>query len=425
MISHDFSSRIANRSMTWGGPAIPGTLVGAVFGCCVRSAWSAGYGPLRVEHDAAARLQGPRLDPRFLPLGARPRRLRRPLLLSGAGSSGDRRRWKCPDVGDRGIDRALCAVFGTARAIRPGALWHQRDAQDRRRGADRAERQSQASCGYPRGCDLRRPRPKVSDLGAGPVPERARGGHRQGARAQGPAWLSVGGAQRARSTGMTAGGDGFAAVAGGSALHIPVLGRPALNFLNVHDGGTYIDATFGAGGYSAAILGAADCKVIGIDRDQTAIALGADLVQAASGRLTLIEDRFSNLDAVARDAGFIAVDGVVLDLGVSSMQLDTAERGFSFRLDGPLDMRMGGESASVVVVVTAASERDLANIIFLLGEERHSRAIARAIVKARTDTPIETTRALADIVGRVVRSRPGDIHPATRTFQALRIYVNE
>ena len=224
---------------------------------------------------------------------------------------------------------------------------------------------------------------------------------------------------------MTAGGDGLAAVAGGSALHIPVLGRPALDFLNVHDGGTYIDATFGAGGYSAAILAAADCKVIGIDRDPSALALGRKLVQAANGRLTLVEDRFSNLDAVARAAGFDAVDGVVLDLGVSSMQLDTAERGFSFRLDGPLDMRMGGEGASAADVVNAASERDLANIIFLLGEERHSRAVARAIVKARTDAPIETTRALADIVGRVVRSRPGDIHPATRTFQALRIYVND
>ena len=170
-----------------------------------------------------------------------------------------------------------------------------------------------------------------------------------------------------------------------------------------------------------AILGAADCKVIGIDRDPDALALGQRLVQAANGRLTLIEDRFSNLDAAARAAGFTAVDGVVLDLGVSSMQLDTAERGFSFRLDGPLDMRMGGEGASAADVVNAASERDLANIIFLLGDERHSRAVARAIVKARTDAPIETTRALADIVGRVVRSRPGDIHPATRTFQALRI----
>ncbi len=212
---------------------------------------------------------------------------------------------------------------------------------------------------------------------------------------------------------------------GGPVPHIPVLGREAVEFLNVHDGGVYIDATFGAGGYTRAILGAADCKVIGIDRDQTAIALGADLVQAAEGRLTVIEARFSDLDAVARNAGFDAVDGVVLDLGVSSMQLDTAERGFSFRLDGPLDMRMSGTGASAADVVNAASERDLANIIFILGEERHSRAVARAIVKARSAAPITTTRALADIVASAVHSRPADIHPATRTFQALRIFVND
>jgi 16S rRNA (cytosine1402-N4)-methyltransferase len=224
---------------------------------------------------------------------------------------------------------------------------------------------------------------------------------------------------------MTAGGDGFAAVAGGPALHIPVLGRPALEFLKVSDGGVTIDATFGAGGYTRAILAAANCKVIGIDRDPSAIALGQELVQAANGRLTLIEDRFSNLDSVAREAGYEAVDGVVLDLGVSSMQLDRAERGFSFRLDGPLDMRMGGHGPSAADVVAGASERDLANIIFILGEERHSRAVARAIVKARELAPIATTRALADIVGRLVRSRPGDIHPATRTFQALRIFVND
>jgi 16S rRNA (cytosine1402-N4)-methyltransferase len=224
---------------------------------------------------------------------------------------------------------------------------------------------------------------------------------------------------------MTAGGGGFAAVVGGPALHIPVLGAPALDFLNVHDGGVYIDATFGAGGYTRAILSAADCKVIGIDRDQSAIALGADLVQAANGRLTLIEDQFSNLDAVAHDCGADAVDGVVLDLGVSSMQLDTAARGFSFRLDGPLDMRMGGQGASAADVIAAGGERDLANIIFILGEERHSRAVARAIVKARAQAPIRTTAALADIVSSIVHSRPGDIHPATRTFQALRIFLND
>jgi 16S rRNA (cytosine1402-N4)-methyltransferase len=212
---------------------------------------------------------------------------------------------------------------------------------------------------------------------------------------------------------------------GASVPHIPVLGAQAVEFLNVRDGGVYIDGTFGAGGYTRAILAAANCKVIGIDRDQSAIALGADAVQAAQGRLTLVEDKFSRLDAVARTAGHDAVDGVVLDLGVSSMQLDTAARGFSFRLDGPLDMRMSGEGASAADVVNVASERDLANIIFILGEERHSRAVARAIVKARAAAPIATTRALADIVASAVRARPGDIHPATRTFQALRIYVND
>ena len=223
---------------------------------------------------------------------------------------------------------------------------------------------------------------------------------------------------------MTAGG-GSSAVAGGPALHIPVLGPPALALLNVRDGGVYIDGTFGAGGYTRAILQAANCKVIGIDRDPTALALGAGLAEQSGGRLTLVQDRFSNLAAVAADCGFAHVDGIVLDVGVSSMQLDRAERGFSFRNDGPLDMRMSGEGFSAADVVNAASERDLANIIYILGEERFSRGIARAIVKARAAAPIATTRALADVVASAVRSRPTDIHPATRTFQALRIFVND
>jgi 16S rRNA (cytosine1402-N4)-methyltransferase len=223
---------------------------------------------------------------------------------------------------------------------------------------------------------------------------------------------------------MTAGGGGSAA-AGGPALHIPVLGAPALQYLNVRDGGVYIDGTFGAGGYTRAILDAADCKVIGIDRDQTAIALGVDLVEDSGGRLTLVEDRFSNLDDVARSCCHDTVDGIVLDVGVSSMQLDQAERGFSFRLDGPLDMRMSGEGASAADIVNAASERDLAIIIFVLGEERFSRQVARAIVKARAEARIETTRKLADVVASAVRAKPHEIHPATRTFQALRICVND
>ena len=212
---------------------------------------------------------------------------------------------------------------------------------------------------------------------------------------------------------------------GGADRHVPVLGGPALEFLQVRDGGIYIDGTYGAGGYSAAILAAANCQVIGIDRDQTAITAGFGMVEEAKGRLTLVEDRFSNLANVARDCGFAQVDGVVLDVGVSSMQLDRAERGFSFRLDGPLDMRMANEGPSAADVIAKADEADLANIIYLLGEERHSRGVARAIVKARTEAPIETTAALARIVGSVVRAKPHEIHPATRTFQALRIFVND
>jgi 16S rRNA (cytosine1402-N4)-methyltransferase len=224
---------------------------------------------------------------------------------------------------------------------------------------------------------------------------------------------------------MMASSDSRNAVAGGLARHIPVLGRPAVGFLAVRAGGVYIDATFGAGGYAGQILAAANCTVIGIDRDPGAIARAAEVVQAAGGRLTLFEDRFSNLQAVAQRCGHERVDAVVFDLGVSSMQLDEPARGFSFRHDGPLDMRMGGDGPSAADVVALASERDLTTVIATLGEERHARAVARAIVAARRHAPILSTLALAEIVAGVVRARPGAIHPATRTFQALRIFVNE
>src|SRR3954471_2845240 len=207
--------------------------------------------------------------------------------------------------------------------------------------------------------------------------------------------------------------------------HIPVLGAEAIAMLRPRDGGIYVDATFGAGGYSRAILDAADTRVIGIDRDRTAIAAGFDLADRSDGRLTLVEDRFSNLAEVCAAQGASRVDGVVMDVGVSSMQVDEAGRGFSFRLDGPLDMRMGHDGPTAADVVATASEADLANIIYIFGEERHSRAVARAIVAARKDAPIATTRALAEIVGKVVWAKPGEIHPATRTFQGLRIFVNE
>jgi len=207
--------------------------------------------------------------------------------------------------------------------------------------------------------------------------------------------------------------------------HIPVLGREVLAMLGPRDGGLYVDATFGAGGYSRAILDAAGASVIGIDRDRSAIAAGFDLVDRSAGRLTLVEDRFSNLAEICTAQGIHEVDGVVMDVGVSSMQLDEAGRGFSFRLDGPLDMRMGHDGPAAADVIARASEADLANIIYIFGEERHSRGVARAIVAARQQAPVTTTRALADIVAKVVRSKPGEIHPATRTFQALRIFVNE
>jgi len=207
--------------------------------------------------------------------------------------------------------------------------------------------------------------------------------------------------------------------------HIPVLAREAVALLNPHQGGIYVDATFGAGGYSRAILDTAGTQIIGIDRDRSAIAGGFDLVERSSGRLTLVEERFSNLADICAAHGFPSVDGVVMDVGVSSMQLDEAARGFSFRNDGPLDMRMGHDGPTAADVIAKASEADLANIIYIFGEERHSRAVARAIVAARKEAAITTTRALADIVAKVVWSKPGEIHPATRTFQALRIFVNQ
>jgi 16S rRNA (cytosine1402-N4)-methyltransferase len=207
--------------------------------------------------------------------------------------------------------------------------------------------------------------------------------------------------------------------------HIPVLGREVIDWLEPREGGIYVDATFGAGGYSRAILEMGNTRVIGIDRDRTAISGGFELVDRSNGRLTLFEDRFSNLVDVCTTQGVTLVDGVVMDIGVSSMQLDEANRGFSFRSQGPLDMRMGQDGPTAADVIAKASEADLANIIYIFGEERHSRGVARAIVAARKEAPIATTRALAELVARVVRAKPGEIHPATRTFQALRIFVNQ
>ncbi len=208
--------------------------------------------------------------------------------------------------------------------------------------------------------------------------------------------------------------------------HVSVLLAEVLAELQPRAGETYVDGTFGAGGYTRAILAAADCRVIAIERDPTAFANGQALVAASGGRLVLAPTTFSDMEQAAADAGVDAVDGVVLDIGVSSMQLDDAARGFSFLRDGPLDMRMSQAGPSAADVVNTAGETEIADILYTLGEERRSRALARAIVAARKQAPILTTRALADLVQRVLgRPRGDDKHPATRTFQALRIHVND
>lgn len=207
--------------------------------------------------------------------------------------------------------------------------------------------------------------------------------------------------------------------------HVPVLLAEALAALAPRDGGVYLDGTFGGGGYAAAILGAADCTLWAVDRDPDAIARGAALAARFPGRLHLIEGRFGNMLDLLAARGVAALDGVVLDLGVSSFQLDQAERGFSFRADGPLDMRMGRDGPTAADLVNRLPERELADILHELGEERFARRIARAIVTARAEARIETTGALAALIRRNVPRDPSGLDGATRSFQGLRIRVND
>jgi 16S rRNA (cytosine1402-N4)-methyltransferase len=209
--------------------------------------------------------------------------------------------------------------------------------------------------------------------------------------------------------------------------HIPVLLAEVLAGLAPRPGGRYIDGTLGGGGHAAAILeaNAPDGRVLGIDADPAALAAGAKRLADFGDRVVLAHGNFRDLGQLARANGFEPADGILLDLGVSSHQLDTPERGFSFMADAPLDMRMdptGGETAADLV--DELSESELADLIYRYGEERGSRRIARAIAAARRTGRIATTKALAEIVARALGGRHGKIHPATRTFQALRIAVN-
>ncbi|CAN1543081.1 COG0275 Predicted S-adenosylmethionine-dependent methyltransferase involved in cell envelope biogenesis [Rhabdaerophilaceae bacterium] len=224
---------------------------------------------------------------------------------------------------------------------------------------------------------------------------------------------------------MSGSGGGNSTI-GGPAPHVPVLLAEVLAALQPRAGEVFLDGTFGAGGYTRAILRAAsDIRVIALDRDPNAVRDGQAMVAEFNGRLTLIETEFADMEVAVAQAGHELLDGIVLDIGVSSMQLDQAERGFSFRHDGPLDMRMASEGESAADLVNGLGETELADIFYHFGEERLSRLIARAIVHDRKEKPFATTRDLADLIGRIVRTKPGDIHPATRSFQALRIAVND
>jgi 16S rRNA (cytosine1402-N4)-methyltransferase len=206
----------------------------------------------------------------------------------------------------------------------------------------------------------------------------------------------------------------------GAGAHVPVLLAPLMAAVAPVTG-HWLDGTLGAGGYARALLRAGAARVTGVDRDPLALDLAAGWAEEFGDRLRLVEGRFSRLDSIAGEP----LDGVVLDLGVSSMQLDRPERGFSFVKDGPLDMRMSQDGPSARDLVNAAAEADLAEILYLYGEERASRRIAHAIVVARADQPIDTTLRLAEIVARCLpRPKPGQSHPATRSFQAIRIAVN-
>ena len=206
--------------------------------------------------------------------------------------------------------------------------------------------------------------------------------------------------------------------------HKPVMCEEVLSILNPSDGCVYLDGTLGAGGHSRKILESADCSVVGIDKDPTAIELCRDLEVQYGNKFLSINGSFGNLSQHLNSIGINKIDGILLDLGTSSMQLGTPERGFSFQFDAPLDMRMTQTGERAYDIINSLSEDSLANIIFYFGEERRSRKIAKAIVNKRKIKKIKTTFDLNEIILSVKKANNKKIHPATKTFQALRIYIN-
>src|SRR3954452_10424182 len=374
-------------------------------GLIIRSARAASHEPLRVQFHQSIGLEGSGFNPGTISGRDRPRWVRGPVRSSGAGRAGTGRRRQHASERDRCVPFDLVTLFGRAGSAVDGIVWNQRNPESRSGGTSDPHGYSKGACRDRGRGDVRGSRPEVPDMGAGALScafgdgAHESAGPETGARRPDAGTKNAG--HPARSAGAMRGrGDGKTGTAGGPTPHVPVLLGEVCDALDAGRGGRFVDGTFGAGGYTSAILDThPESHVIAIDRDPDAIAAGAPLVARSNGRLALVPGRFGELEAIVRERGLEAVDGVVLDIGVSSMQLDQAERGFSFRQDGPLDMRMERQGRSAADLVNEAPEAELADIFFHYGEERRARAVARGIIEKRRRGRIDTTGALAELVG--------------------------
>src|SRR5579872_7196131 len=409
MVSQAIPSRFS-------APARPAALIASPPVIAARL-WTKVVGTLCLPFHQSLRRQGTNLDSGPFPRRPGARRFRGSLPPSVLGRAGSRLRGQRLAERDRRAPGDDAGLFGAARHAGDGLAWHERNPPTGLGGPGDPQRGEPDLRAFDRRSGFRRAGAQVSNLGAGPFPGASRRGQDSSAPIAGGARRQSGAERAGGARGMMASRGEAPPPAGGPARHIPALLDEAVAALGVHEGGVYCDGTFGAGGYARAILDRGG-RVVAIDRDPDAIAAGQALAASAGGRLALVEGRFGELDAIARSQGFSALDGVVLDIGVSSMQLDEAQRGFSFRNDAPLDMRMGRSGRSAA--------DPLADILYHFGEERAARRIARAIVHDREAAAFVSTRQLASLIERVAPARPGEaIHPATRSFQALRIAVND
>src|SRR5208337_4068297 len=356
-------------------------------------AGAAPFGPFPLPLHPPVRRQGPDFDPGHVPPGSGEGRLRGRLRLSVARRSGARLRGPPASGRNRLAHRDDAGVLARQRRNGDGAHGDERDPAHGRGRPGVARRAAEGVARPARGSGVRRPGAQVPDLGALPLRRLSLGGAQ-------PAVALEGRAQR-QFAGMSE-----------ASRHVPVLLAEVLKALQPREGALIVDATFGAGGYSRALLDRG-ASVVALDRDPWAVRAAAGLVASSGGRLRLVEARFGDLDAVARELGAEAVGGVVFDIGVSSMQLDEAERGFSLRLDAPLDMRMGGDGPTAADILRDADEEAIADILFHYGEERAARRIARAIVADRKRTPFVSTLQLARMIARVAPAQKGELtHPA-------------